>query len=204
MKMTHRPLTARQIWRAAALVIVLPIIVASLGYGLWRQQHPYGLSHCCDLQLGSALRQYASTNGGWLPAGEKTPEASLSLIYGAVPWVNANVLRGKTVPEAAVQACLDRGERLTPETCGWHYVEGLREDDDANLAVCWDKIGLDHFGGSLPDGGHTVLYLSGSHGTIPAAEWSNFLDQQQKLIANAKAARRPSVVAPKLGKHDSR
>jgi hypothetical protein len=54
----------------------------------------------------------------------------------------------------------------------------------------WDKVGLDHFGGLLPAGGHTVLYLFGNHGTITAAEWPNFLDEQQKLIAKSKAARR--------------
>jgi len=71
-----------------------------------------------------------------------------------------------------------------------HYVEGLRGDDDGQIGVCWDKVGLDHFGGLLPAGGHTVLYLFGNHGTITAAEWPNFLDEQQKLIAKSKAARR--------------
>ncbi len=180
----------KRIWRAAACTAIAFVLLTFLAYGLWRQNFPYGWSHCCDLQLGMALREYASTHGGYLPAGEKTPEASLSLLYGTVPWVSANLLRGKSVPEAVVQARLDQGQRLTPETCGWHYVEGLRDDDDGQIAVCWDKVGLDHNGGRLRDGGHTVLYLFGNHGTISAAEWPSFLEKQQKLIAKSKAARR--------------
>jgi len=186
-------LVKKRIRRAAAWTGVVFGLLILLAYGVWRQHFPYGNSHCCDLQLGTALREYASIYGGYLPAGEKTPEASLSILYGTVPWFNgpygANLLRGKIVPEAAVQARLDQGQRLTPETCGWHYVEGLRDDDDGQIAVCWDKVGLDHFGGLLPDGSHTVLYLFGNHGTITAEEWPNFLDEQQRLIAKSKAAR---------------
>jgi hypothetical protein len=190
----RRALVKKWICRPAAWTGVAFGLLILLAYASWRQQFPYGWSHCCDLQLGTALREYASTHGGYLPAGEKTPEASLSILYGTVPWVNgpygANLLRGKIVPEAVVQARLDHGQRLTPETCGWHYVEGLRDDDDGQIAVCWDKVGLDHNGGLLANGGHTVLYLFGNHGTITAAEWPHFLDEQQKLIANSKAVRR--------------
>jgi hypothetical protein len=176
--------------RLAALVVIVPGLPALLAYGLWRHHFPYGVSHCCDLQLGMALRQYAAANGGYFPAGEETPEASLSLIYGNVSSVTADLLRGKIVSEAAALERLDRGQRLTPETCGWHYVEGLRDDDDGHIAVCWDKVGLDHNGGVLPAGGHTVLFLSGTHDIITAADWPNFLDEQRKLIADSQAARR--------------
>jgi hypothetical protein len=187
-------LVKKWIRRPAAWTGVVFGLLILLVYGAWRANFPYGHSHCCDLQLGTALREYASIYGGYLPAGEQTSEASLSLLYRTLPWFDgpygANLLRGKTVPVAEVQARLDQGQRLTPETCGWHYVEALRDDDDGQIAVCWDKVGLDHFGGLLPAGGHTVLYLFGNHGTIAAAEWPNFLDEQQKLIAKSKAARR--------------
>jgi hypothetical protein len=145
---TQRPDAKRWIRRIAVAIVVVPSVLALTAYGWFRHHYPYGFSHCCDIQLGFALRDYASTHGGFLPSGEESPEASLSLLYG--PWVNANLLRGKTVPEELVQARLDQGLRLTPETCGWHYVEGLREDDDGQIAVCWDKVGLDHNGGLLP------------------------------------------------------
>jgi hypothetical protein len=189
----RRALVKKWLWRAAAGTGVVFGLLVLAAYGLWRHHYPYGFSHCCDLQLGIALHAYAETHGGYLPAGEKSPEASLSLLYGTVPWLNgpygANLLRGKIVPEAEVQARLDRGERLTPETCGWHYVEGLRDDDEGRIAVIWDKVGLDHNGGRLPAGGYTVLYLGNSHEIIPQADWIGFLQKQQILIAKSKAAR---------------
>jgi hypothetical protein len=184
--------TTHRFRRAAAVIAIVLGVLAAVGYGAWRHHFPYGWSHCCDLQLGMALRQYAEIYNGFLPAGEKTPEASLSLLHGA-DLANANLLRGKIVSESAVQERLDKGQRLTPETCGWHYVEGLRDDDDGRIAVLWDKVGLDHNGGLLPAGSHTILYLIGGHDTIPAAKWSNFLDEQQKRIAASKAARGDKV-----------
>jgi hypothetical protein len=154
----------------------------------WEYQYPYGFSHCCDLQLCQALREYASTHGGAFPAGEATPEASLSLLYrektdSGEQLVDANLLRGKTVPESVVKGILERGELLTPETCGWHYVEGLRLDDDPRLALFWDKAGLNHNGGRLPEGGHDVMFVSGSREYIPEAKWRHFLKQQRELLA---------------------
>jgi hypothetical protein len=134
-----------------------------------------------------SLRDYAETHGGAFPAGEATPEASMSLLYrdrvGGYPLADATLLRGRTVPESVVKEILQRGELLTPETCGWHYVEGLRLDDDHRLALFWDKIGLDHNGGRLTKPGHTVLLVDGERNFVPETEWDAFLEEQKKLLA---------------------
>ncbi len=143
---------------------------------------PYGWSHCCDRVLFFKLSDYAQTHNGKFPAGEATPEASLSLLAREEYPATANSLRGKTVPEEMVQQVLDRGELLGPETCGWHYVEGLAQDDDPALALFWDKAGLGHNGQRLSEPGHTVWYVSGEHRFIPKTEWSQFLEEQWLLI----------------------
>src|ERR1700693_4883826 len=109
--MAQRTTKTKWIRRVAVLMLV-PSVLALTAYGWFRHRYPYGFSHCCDLQLGFALREYASTHGGFLPAGEESPEASLGLLYG--PWVNANVLRGKTIPQAVLPARLDQGLRAKP------------------------------------------------------------------------------------------
>ena len=126
-----RPRAKKIILRTAiALAVVLGGVALFVGYAIWqfRYQHPYGFSHCCDLCLHGALRDYATAHGGAFPAGEATPEASMSLLYrekmNDYPLADANLLRGRTVPESAVQEILERGKLLTPETCGWHYVRG--------------------------------------------------------------------------------
>ena len=179
---------------ASVIGILLGGFALLFGYAKWNfhRKHPYGWSHCCDIGLQMALQEYATTHGGAFPAGQATPEASLSLLYREKadygPLADANLLRGKTVPESVVKEILERGDLLTPETCGWHYVEGLRLDDDHRLALFWDKAGLDHNGGLLPQGGHIVLFVSGGTKRIPEADWEEFLEERRKLLAERKTA----------------
>jgi len=172
-------------WR---FIIVLSTVAAVLAGGsgaYYRWAYPYGSSHSCDKALMFAFGDYARDHGGAYPAGEATPEASLSLLYPR--YVDAEVIRGKTVPTQVVQSILDRGERLGPDTCGWHYVAGLRSDDDPRLALCWDKVGLRHFGERLSDGGHFVIFVNPTHVEyIEGAKWAEFLEEQKKLHEERK------------------
>jgi hypothetical protein len=170
-------------------IIIAMVCVAGAGWLYHRWLYPYGWSHSCDSQLMLALDQYAQDHGGAYPAGEATPEASLSLLYPK--YANEWVLQGKTVPLAVVKQVLERGDRLGPDTCGWHYVEGLTLSDDPKLALCWDKIGLGHNGERLSDGGHEVLFVHMGIEYIPGAKWPEFLKEQEKLLAQRKK-----------GKHD--
>jgi hypothetical protein len=169
------------LWLLGLVAAVDAVVV--LGYVYWRGHYPYGYSHRCDLNLYLALEKYAAAHGGAFPTGGRTPEASLGLLYRNVDWVTADLLRGKTVPESVVQETLDRCERLGPESCGWHYVEGLRVDDDPGLALFWDKVGLGHNGERLSGGGHIVMFLDGQRPHIPEADWQTFLDEQDRLLA---------------------
>jgi hypothetical protein len=162
-------------------VALLLGVIGALGYGYYRHRFPYGWSHCCDKQLMFALHQYAEDHDGAYPAGEAAPEASLSLLYPK--YASAELLRGKTVSVAVVQERLERGERLTPETCGWHYVEGLTLKDDRRIARVWDKVGLGHNGQRTSDGGRTVLRVNLGFEYIPGPEWARFLEEQQRLRA---------------------
>jgi len=183
---------------AIGLVVIL-IAPLVLGYVWWQHHYPYGMSHCCDLILHGALRDYAMSHGGAFPSGEATPEASLSLLYREKRddgWrlADAVLLRGKTVPESVVKEILERGQLLAPETCGWRYVEGLRLDDDPRLALFWDKVGLDHNGGRLADGGHIVMFVDGQTKYIPATEWETFTKEQHKLLADRGTQLKSSII----------
>ena len=166
----------------AVCLAILSILVCA-GYGWYRYKFPHGYSHCCSSQLGMALRNYADLNNGHFPAGENCPEASLSLLRRYPYDLNARVLAGKTKSAARAAEILARGELLCPDTCDWHYVEGLTLSDDPGIALVWDKVGLAHFGQRLPNGGHTVLRLSGGDEVIPDSQWKAFLDEQERLMA---------------------
>ncbi len=124
---------------------------------------------------------YAEENNGFFPAGQSSPEAALSLLYRTQS-VPAEVLRGKTVPESVVEKILRGGGVLGPESCGWHYVEGLNTNDDSRIALIWDKVGLGHDGQNIDY--HEVLFLDGHRQFIPKSRWNSFLAEQSELIAN--------------------
>jgi hypothetical protein len=166
-------------------LVVIGLLVAG-SYAVYRRSlpyYPYGWSHCCLKCLGLALYQYAENNGGHFPTGAGSPEASLSLLYRGHYGINEEILRGKTVPVEKVKGILERRGLLGPDSCGWHYVDGLTMSDDPGLALVWDKVGLGHNGEDL-EGGHSVWFLHDMENVIPAAEWPQFLKHQEELMAS--------------------
>ena len=176
---------------------------SALGNAAWRHQYPYGFSHCCDLQLYQGLAEYARTHGGAFPAGEATPEASLSLLYREKaewggPLADAESTARQDRARVRGQGDSRSGKLLAPETCGWHYVEGLRLDDDRRLALFWDKAGLDHNGGRMPQGGHIVIFVNGLQGDYRRDEVGEFSRRA------AHAARETSHCNPSRCNHSDR
>lgn len=170
-----------KLWSLAAVTL---LGLVALGYGAWRNQFPYGYSHCCDLILHRALSDYAGDHKGAFPDGKLTPEASLSLLYPT--YADAYLLAGKAVPESEAKAILESGALLGPHSSSWHYVEGLTVYDDPRLALFWDKAGLGHNGQRLAGGGHTVLFVGGDRRHISAGEWAKFLEEQQALLTQRR------------------
>jgi hypothetical protein len=146
-----------------------------------------------------ALLEYADRHDAWFPRGEASPEASLSLLHRENPGlVTANVLRSRTVPEAAVRARLEAGELLTPQTCGWHYAEGLRRYDDPRLALFWDKAGQGLTDALQSAGGHLVFFIGGVVEYVAGDRWQEFLAEQERLRA---AVKRSQARARRTGRH---
>src|SRR5262249_18455703 len=114
-----RPATRRRLRLPVGIAIAASALFLAIGgynrYNKWN--YPYGWSHSCDTYLMVVLGEYAEEHGGEYPAGEATPEASLSLLYPKYfdnnPEYGADILRGKTVPKELVLERLSRGERLT-------------------------------------------------------------------------------------------
>ncbi len=175
------------LWKIGMLIIA---VLAGGAIWLWhsyRQTYPFGSSHCCAKVLATALAMHAQNNVGKFPAGGPTPEASLSLLVGGEWLSDTNgalaILRGKTVSFDKVQTAWQRDGRLGPDSCGWFYVEGLREDDDRGLALAWDKYGLGHNGQRYSEGGHEVIMVDGSSLQVTGNRWDEFIELQRQLLA---------------------
>ena len=173
------------------LVLFACVMTAGGGWFWYRWKFPYGRSHACDKQLLFALRQYAEDQSGMFPAGEATPEASLSLLYPK--YADAHVLSGKTVPPEVAQAILDQGERLGPKTCGWHYVEGLTTDDNPRLALVWDTTAND-----LP---MEARPSSMSIGTKTFPERSGPTSSRSRKLFSSRRSRSASLVVQRLSEN---
>jgi hypothetical protein len=176
---TPRKSKAKRIFLILVSVIALGIAAEQIW---WHYTFPYGWSHCCDIQLGSALEQYAEEHGGHFPSGGDCPEASLSLLYSN--YADANLLRGKIVPVDIVERALATKGKLGPDSCGWHYVEGLTLSDDPRIAIVWDKVGLGHNGQRLKNGGHSIILANGFRDFVSGARWPQFLEEQKQLLSH--------------------
>ena len=140
----------------------------------------HGDAHAIQL----AFRAYADRHDGWFPRGEVSPEVSLSLLHRAHPnLITGEVLRGRVAPWSVVQDRLAAGELLTAETCGWHYAEALRSDDDPRLALFWEKSEPGVNGDPRSGGGHFVYFLGGRIEYIAGERWDEFLAEQERARA---------------------
>lgn len=129
------------------------------------------------------METYAQDHDGRFPAGERSPEASLSLLYRE-QLTDPYTLAGKGVPREKAKTILESGGLLDPDTCGWHYVEGLTKADDPRLAILWDKNRLGHNGQRTKDGGCEVVTVGNGREYISAEKWAAFMAEQEQLLRN--------------------
>lgn len=174
--------------RRPIILVVMAAIVILAGSAMvyYRTTYPYGKSHCCIIGMSGALEQYAEENDGRYPAGEASPEASLSLLYRS-NYIDAYTLRGMTVPEKTVRAVLAGGKLLGPDSCGWQYVPGLTRADNPDLALLWCKAALGHNGQRTEDGGRQVVFIGRGIEWVSGGKWPAFLEEQKELMKNRTA-----------------
>ena len=126
---------------------------------------------------------------GWFPHGLESPEASFSILESNNPPMLAWI-RGKNIPLAVAKAAWERDGHLGPDSCGWHYIEGLREDDDPTIAVVWDKPwGLGHNGQRIRGLGRSIVLLDCVKSGIMLKDWPKFAMEQREKIAKVIASR---------------
>ena len=157
-------------------------VLILLAVNWYRNKYPYGNRHICMKQIGLALRMYSNKYGEHFPAGKESPEASLSLLYTEGFLEVPNLLAGKSVMPDKAEKILKAGGLMDSESCSWHYVEGLTENDSADLAILWDKdLGLGHHSDRTSDGSTEVIFIDCNTKYIKPSEWNDFLKKQEEL-----------------------
>lgn len=87
------------------------------------------------------------------------------------------------VPEATVRKILESGGLLGPDTCGWHYTDGLTRADDTRITLLYCKQALGHNGERTKGGGRHVVFVGGSIEWISGSKWPSFLQDQKELLS---------------------
>ncbi len=165
-----------------AVLFGLLLMLAGGGFAYYNWKFPFGNSHCCIIGMMSALCEYADSHTGRFPAGESSPEESLSLLYKD-QLIEPYTLRGMTISEETVRRILEDGKLLGPDSCGWNYVEGLTQADDSRVAILWCKQPLGHNGEWTKGGGRQVVYVGGNIEWVSGNKWSAFLEEQEQLLS---------------------
>jgi hypothetical protein len=134
------------------------------------------------LNMYFALLNYANDHQGRFPqSGVSAYDALQKLYPDYCP--SGKELSGLSGNVNFVAASLKAGKPLTDKITSWVYVQGLKDNDDPNLAILWDsQAGLFSDGKKDPSGGHAVLFLSGKIKQVPVSDWTNFLEQQKQLL----------------------
>jgi hypothetical protein len=163
-------------------VLAVAAVLALGAYGWYRYEYPYGRGHrgCCRFLLSSLL-MYAGDHDDKFPSGGATPEASLCVLYRE-KYVDAGTLVGWTESPDAARRSVESGGVLAPDTCDWHYVEGVNHDADSTIAIFWSKSSIGHTGKNL-HGGHQVGFNDGHVEVVRAERWEAFLAEQKELVA---------------------
>ena len=69
-------------------------------------------------------------------------------------------------------------------------MEGLRSDDDREIAIAWDKVfGLGHNGQRIRGLAHEVILVDRSTKGISVKEWPKFAMEQREKLAKVIASR---------------
>ncbi len=172
---------------------IAPAVIAGilLTTFIWfKITYPYGVTHCCSDGIAIQLHEHAEKDSfGSFPFGATTPEGSFSLLAkdndSMLAWVC-----GKNIPASKAREVWKQKGELTPESCGWHYVEGLRTNDDPQIAIAWDKIfGLGHNGQRIRGLAHEVILVNGERKGIAMKEWPKFALEQRERLAKVIASR---------------
>ncbi len=179
--------------RIVGIIFGIIAVLVIAGGAYYKLKFPYGQSHCCIIGVEGALEQYAMENAGRYPTGESSPEASLSLLCRS-NLLDAYTIRGMIIPERIVRAILDSGGLLGPDSCGWHYTDGLTRADDARVALLYCKQPLGHNGDKTKDGGRQVVFVGGNIEWISGNKWPAFLAEQKELLS--KRTDRAKTSAP--------
>jgi hypothetical protein len=159
----------------------------------------------CMMQVGSALRLYASDHDGKYPSHTNGYGDALLLLHQEKLLGNLKILAGPGGDTKVSEDALKNHTDVDESKCSRVYVRGLNENSDPEIAILFDKVASpgDHCNGlrrlSAPFR-REVCMTDGSVRVVPEREWPAFAkDQIERLVkAGIPKAETERLYAPTL------
>jgi hypothetical protein len=148
--------------------------------------------HCMS-QVGLALRFYSTDNNDYFPYSEKGYADGLGLASEYCNWI----VTGPSYKRVVVEDF--EGKNIPEELCGRVYIQGLKESDDCDIAILFDKLatpGGDHChlpGRMWAPYGREVMFITSQKKFIRNDKWDDFAKEQIELLVEAGISREKAV-----------
>lgn len=175
---------------AAMVIIPLIIYIYIKANPLVFNESWLGHAHCMNAHVIS-LSMYAENNDGVFPYSPKGYADALELTSKdyPCPWMLTGPGYTEKVPDEV------RKGNIPEKLCGRVYIQGLKEEDDSDIAILFDKMatpGGDHC--HLPARmwmplGREVLFIGGKKDFISNDKWDAFAKDQIGRLVNAGISR---------------
>ena len=184
-----------------ALAVGGGALMTIVGVSLYRKSvYPHGHRPAALLSMYLDLRNYAADHDGNFPVSAKGGLDALQQLY---PQYAAGIeLAGISGDGEATVAALSHGSPLDPSLTSWVYAQGLRVDDEPDLALLWEsKGGLYPNGRRNEFGGHAVVLVGSDITNVPAVNWDEYLKQQEQRRNAVLSKRAPRTTVPPSAAH---
>jgi hypothetical protein len=162
----------------AGLALIAIAVLWAVSLAALRSFYPYGHRVGCMPNTMGALLYYAREHEGRFPEAQSSSAVDALRVF--YPDYLGEELAGITGNRSEVLRRLKKHERLDERVSSWVYQPGLRLDDDARLALIWERTGGVTVNGRRTPG-HVVGFVDGEVRQIDDSNWTAFLEEQKDL-----------------------
>jgi hypothetical protein len=177
--------------KLALLALISIGLCCEIAFAYHRYMYQFGYRTCTLRCVQSALLVYAGEHQGNFPYSEKGPYDAIRKLYPEYTPTGIE-LAGVSGNVENVVRVLRENLPFDQSATSWVYVQGLRQDDNTDLAILWEsKGGLYANGKRSPSGSHAVLLLGGDVTNVSSVDWAKFLSDQAILQKAAFLKHKP-------------
>ena len=171
-------------WDRALWAILLLGGVGGIAFAYHTYMYPFCDRGCTLRCMHGALLAFAARHYGFFPSSKTGAFDALQKLYPEY-MPSGRELAGISGDVRGLTNALFNKSPINESLTSWVYIQGLRESDDPQVAVLWERRpGLDSSGRRNFSGARAVVLISGEITNVSLADWPSFTNRQEKLLHN--------------------